>query len=67
MCDLGAHLSLGLVDTNNILSASLDLNNKIQLTPKGLKAIIQVFLKFRQAIVDAIFVQKISNFGENLV
>jgi hypothetical protein len=34
----------------------------IYLTSKGLEVIFQVFLKFGQAIVDAIFVQKISNF-----
>jgi hypothetical protein len=34
----------------------------IYLTPKGLEAIFQAFLEFGQAIVDAIFVQKISNF-----
>jgi hypothetical protein len=33
-----------------------------QLTPKVLEAIFQAFLKFGQAIVDAMFVQKISNF-----
>jgi hypothetical protein len=33
-----------------------------ELTPKGLKAIFRLFLKFRQAIVDAIFVQKNSIF-----
>jgi hypothetical protein len=32
------------------------------LTPKVLEAISQAFLKFGQAIVDAMFVQKISNF-----
>jgi hypothetical protein len=32
------------------------------LTSKGLEAIFQAFLKFGQAIVDAIFVQKISIF-----
>jgi hypothetical protein len=32
------------------------------LTPKELEAIFQAVLKFGQAIVDAIFVQKISNF-----
>jgi hypothetical protein len=32
------------------------------LTPKVLDAIFQAFLKFGQAIVDAMFVQKISNF-----
>jgi hypothetical protein len=32
------------------------------LSPKVLEAIFQAFLKFRQAIVDAMFVQKISNF-----
>jgi hypothetical protein len=32
------------------------------LTPKGLEPIFQAFLKFGQAIMDAIFVQKISNF-----
>jgi hypothetical protein len=34
----------------------------ILLTPKVLEAIFHAFLKFGQAIVDAIFVQKISNF-----
>jgi hypothetical protein len=33
-----------------------------KLTPKVLEAIFQAFLKFGQAIVDAMFVQKISNF-----
>jgi hypothetical protein len=32
------------------------------LTPKHLRLFFGPFLKFRQAIVDAIFVQKISNF-----
>jgi hypothetical protein len=32
------------------------------LTPKGLSPFFGPFLKFGQAIVDAIFVQKISNF-----
>jgi hypothetical protein len=32
------------------------------LIPKGLEAIFQAFLKFGQAIVDVIFVQKISIF-----
>jgi hypothetical protein len=32
------------------------------LTPKGLETILHAFLKFGQAIMDAIFVQKISNF-----
>jgi hypothetical protein len=32
------------------------------LTPKILEAIFQAFLKFGQAIVDAMFVQKISKF-----
>jgi hypothetical protein len=32
------------------------------LTPKVLEATFQAFLKFGQAIVDAMFVQKISNF-----
>jgi hypothetical protein len=32
------------------------------LTPKRLEAIFIVFLKFGQAIVDAVFVQEISNF-----
>jgi hypothetical protein len=32
------------------------------LTPKVLEAISQAFMKFGQAIVDAMFVQKISNF-----
>jgi hypothetical protein len=32
------------------------------LTPKGPRPFFGPFLKFRQAIVDAIFVQKISNF-----
>jgi hypothetical protein len=32
------------------------------LTPKVLETIFQAFLKFGQAIVDAMFVQKISNF-----
>ena len=35
---------------------------KLELTPKGLEAIFQAFLKFGQAIVDAIFVQKNLNF-----
>jgi hypothetical protein len=39
----------------------------IGLTPKVLEAIFQAFLKFGQAIVDAMFVQKISNFGEHVV
>jgi hypothetical protein len=34
----------------------------ITLTPKILEAIFQAFLKFGQAIVDAMFVQKISKF-----
>jgi hypothetical protein len=32
------------------------------LTPKGLEAIFQAYLKLGQVIVDAISVQKISNF-----
>jgi hypothetical protein len=32
------------------------------LTPKGRSSFFGPFLKFGQAIVDAIFVQKISNF-----
>jgi hypothetical protein len=32
------------------------------LTPKGPRPFFDPFLKFGQAIVDAIFVQKISNF-----
>jgi hypothetical protein len=36
--------------------------NHINLTPKGRSSIFGPFLKFGQAIVDAIFVQKISNF-----
>jgi hypothetical protein len=35
---------------------------KMSLTPKGPRPFIGPFLKFGQAIVDAIFVQKISNF-----
>jgi hypothetical protein len=38
-----------------------------KLTPKGLEAIFQAFLKFGQAIVDAIFVQKSQIFGEHVV
>jgi hypothetical protein len=34
----------------------------MSLTPKVFEAIFQAFLKFGQAIVDAMFVQKISNF-----
>jgi hypothetical protein len=34
----------------------------VTLTPKGWSPIFGPFLKFRQAIVDAIFVQKTSNF-----
>jgi hypothetical protein len=37
------------------------------LTPKVLEAIFQAFWKFGQAIVDAMFVQKISIFGEHVV
>jgi hypothetical protein len=33
-----------------------------QLTPKGPRAFLGPFLKFGQTIVNAIFVQKISNF-----
>jgi hypothetical protein len=33
-----------------------------RLTPKGLESIFLAVLKFGQAIVDTIFVQKISNF-----
>jgi hypothetical protein len=33
-----------------------------KLTPKGPRPFFGPFLKFGQAIVDAIFVQKISNF-----
>jgi hypothetical protein len=36
----------------------------IGLTPKVLEAIFQAFLKFGQAIVDVMFVQKISNFWQ---
>jgi hypothetical protein len=39
-----------------------NLMNAQDLIPKGLEAIFQAFLKFGQAIVDAIFVQKISKF-----
>jgi hypothetical protein len=35
---------------------------KCPFTPKVLEAIFQAFLKFGQVIVDAMFVQKISNF-----
>jgi hypothetical protein len=35
---------------------------RLILTPKGPRPILGPFLKFGQAIVDAIFVQKISNF-----
>jgi hypothetical protein len=35
---------------------------KILLTPKHPRPFFDPFLKFGQAIVDAIFVQKISNF-----
>jgi hypothetical protein len=34
----------------------------LNLTPKGPRPFFGLFLKFGQAIVDAIFVQKISNF-----
>jgi hypothetical protein len=34
------------------------------LTPKGPRPFLGPFLKFGQAIVDAIFVQKISNFWQ---
>jgi hypothetical protein len=37
------------------------------LTSKGLEAIFQAFLKFGQAIMDVIFVQKSQNFGEHVV
>ena len=41
----------------------IEINYKIlRLIPKVLKAIFQVFLKFGQAIADAMFFQKISNF-----
>jgi hypothetical protein len=38
------------------------LCSKRVLTPKGQSPIFGPFLKFGQAIVDAIFIQKISNF-----
>jgi hypothetical protein len=37
-------------------------NEILKLTPKGPRPFFGPFLKFGQAIVDAIFVQKISNF-----
>jgi lysozyme family protein len=36
--------------------------NRCTLTPKGRSPFFSPFLRFGQAIVDAIFVQKISNF-----
>jgi hypothetical protein len=38
-----------------------------RLIPKRLEATFQAILKFGQTIVDAIFVQKISNFSEHVV
>jgi hypothetical protein len=37
------------------------------LTPKGPRLFFDPFLKFGQAIVDAIFVQKSQIFGEHVV
>jgi hypothetical protein len=37
------------------------------ITPKVLEAIFQAFMKFVQAIMDAMSIQKISNFGEHVV
>jgi hypothetical protein len=48
----GHHLFMNSVQTNNML----------YLTPKGPRPFFGPFLKFGQAIVDAVFVQKISNF-----
>jgi hypothetical protein len=43
---------------------SLEISNCPSiLTPKVLEAIFQAFLKFGHAIVDAMFVQNISNFS----
>jgi hypothetical protein len=46
---------------NNIKCVLLQ-EKKTSLTPKGRSPVFGPFLKFGQAIVDAIFVQKISNF-----
>jgi hypothetical protein len=44
------------------LRATYASDSSVFLTPKVLEAIFQAFLKFGQAIVDAMFVQKIPNF-----
>jgi hypothetical protein len=41
---------------------TLTANRQIMLTPTGRSPVSGPILKFGQAIVDAIFVQKISNF-----
>jgi hypothetical protein len=48
---------------HKIKNVMISLQFKVtMLTPKVLEAIFQAFLKFGQAIVDVMFVQKISNF-----
>jgi hypothetical protein len=42
--------------------SSSKITRKMNLTPKERSPIFDPFLKFGQAIIDAIFVQKISNF-----
>jgi hypothetical protein len=49
-------------DTNNLCHCEANNVKRMQLTPKVLEAIFQAFMKFGQAVVDAMFVQKISNF-----
>jgi hypothetical protein len=67
-CESLVHPKLKLPTPQSLACALLRLtvtvhliSDKPSLTPKGLQA-ISAFLKFGQAIVDAIFVQKISNF-----
>jgi hypothetical protein len=54
--------SLGSFSHMAACRSSLENSWKMSLIPKGPRPFFGPFLKFGQAIVDAIFVQKISNF-----
>jgi hypothetical protein len=53
---------LWLMFIGQLTKASKTTCNYSSLIPKGRSPFFRQFLKFRQAIVDVIFVQKISNF-----
>jgi hypothetical protein len=61
MIILGAKGSFSNQSSKNLVQACMCLLFQT-LTPKGPRPFFGPFLKFGQAIVDAIFVQKISNF-----